>query len=87
MALKENKNKIYFECKCFSDEHHLKFQYDADEKEVYVTTFLNDYRNFYQKLVVALKYLFGYKCKYGHWDVFLLKDTDVCELKKFLEDM
>ena len=67
----------YFECACYSDEHTLKFVYDKKEQEIYTSVFLYDYHRWYQRLWIAIKYLFGYKCKYGHWDTFLMRPEDL----------
>lgn len=71
----------YFECECGSDEHTLRFILSLDDdSEIYSKVFLNDYRSFWQRLVVSIKYLFGYKCKYGHWDCFIMKAEDAQRL-------
>lgn len=74
----------YFECQCMGDEHTLKFAYD--DEDFYVSIFLNQYRGFFEKLWVAIKYLFGYKCQYGHWDTWMLRFNDVGRIKKVLEE-
>jgi len=68
----------FFECACYSDEHVLKFVYDRREKEIYATMFMSDWPQWYKRVWVAIKYIFGYKCKYGHWDTWLMcpKDLD-----------
>lgn len=70
----------FFECTCESDEHTLKFQLDVDEKELWTSVFLYQYRGFFCRLWVAVKYLFNYKCKDGHWDCFILKSEDASKL-------
>ena len=65
----------FFECSCFSDEHTLKFTYDEEDNHLYTSVFLSE-RTFLKRVWFAVKYIFGYKCKYGHWDCFLLKEED-----------
>jgi hypothetical protein len=67
----------FFECRCGSDEHTLRFILDVDDNCFYTTVYLNSYKTWYRRLWVALKYLFGYKCKYGHWDCWILSADDV----------
>ncbi len=74
----------FFECQCFSDEHTLKFILDTEYKEIYTHVFLNEY-SIYNRILIAIKYIFGYKCKYGHWDSFLLKPEDAKRLISLLE--
>lgn len=75
--------KEYFECACHSDEHTLKFVYDPDENELYTSVFLNEDR-FFHRVWNGLKYIFGYKCKYGHWNCWLLRPEDVDRLLKLI---
>jgi len=76
----------YFECQCYSDEHTLKFLIDEEEKDLYVSIFLNQYRNIFKRIWVAIKYVFGYKCKYGHWDTWMLREEDFKRLQQLLKE-
>lgn len=69
----------FFECICGSEAHTLRFQLD-DDVELYTSVFLNQYRGFFGRLWIAIKYLFGYKCRYGHWDCTMLKLEDADRL-------
>lgn len=66
----------YFDCKCESPEHTLRFSYDPEDNEIYTEVFLCQYRNPFQRIWTALKYVFGFKCKFGHWDCWLMKEED-----------
>jgi len=81
--------KEYFECTCDSDEHRLVFQIDDTEDdwppEVWAGAFLHTYKGFFKRIWVAIKYVFGYKCKYGHFDCFTLKPEDAPRFKQMLE--
>ena len=63
-------------CSCFSDEHNLQFTYDEEDKVIYTTIYLHQYRSFFKRVWVAIKYIFGYHCKYGHWDTFNFDPED-----------
>ena len=67
--------KKHFECKCYSPEHRLTFFYNIDDG-LMASIFLNEYRRWYQRIWVAIKFVFGYKCRYGHWDTFMMKEED-----------
>lgn len=71
----------YFPCQCHSDEHHFWITYDPDENELSLEVHLSTYRSFFKRLVVAVKYLFGYTCRYGHWDSCLIRHQDIKRLK------
>lgn len=75
----------FFECACYSDEHTLKFGYDPEDNEMYTSVFLNQYHNVFKRIWVALKYVFGYKCKYGHWDCFIMRPEDAERMKGLLD--
>ena len=72
-------------CACHSDEHTLKFGYDPEDNELYTSVFLNHYQNVFKRVWIALKYVFGYKCKYGHWDCFIMRAEDGERLKSLLD--
>jgi hypothetical protein len=83
-------NTEYFECRCFSDEHTLKFMIDDGkanngfaeyEPEVFCGVFLED-RSFFKRLWDGIKYIFGYKCRYGHFGNWILRTEDVERLEK-----
>jgi len=73
----------HFQCECGSDEHTLKFSLDEltgdiEELEIWTSVFLHsEYHGFWGRLWIAVKYLFGYKCRYGHFDCFIMRPPDV----------
>jgi hypothetical protein len=78
-TVKDNKT-YYFQCDCSSQEHTLGIEFDTDEKEVCFHVQLCQYRNIFQRIVVAVKYVFGYKSKYGHWDTTLMNEEKFMDL-------
>ncbi len=72
--------KEYFECKCVSEEHLLRFSLDEENNELYSEVHLRQWRSWYKRTWVGIKYIFGYTCKYGHWDCNLFKDEDISRL-------
>ena len=76
----------YFDCDCYSSEHTLRLIYDPSEypeESISFNVFLNQYRNFLGRIWIAIKYVFNYKCKYGHWDSFNLKKEDLDHIATF----
>lgn len=83
-----NSRTEFFECVCTTDEHTIKFKLDTygpDNIELYTSVFLSQYHGFLGRLWIAIKYLFGYKCKYGHWDCTMLKLKDADRLIELLQ--
>ena len=77
----------YFECACGSDEHTLKFILNKDDNEIYTNIFLTQGEGFFGRAWVGIKYAFGYKSKYGHWDSFILKSKDAKRLRNLLDEL
>lgn len=73
-----------FECVCYSDEHALKFILDPEEPSLCISIFLHK-RNVFVRIWLAIKYVCGYKCKYGFWDCWELRREDTERLRCLLE--
>ena len=63
-----------FICDCEDIEHQLVVSRDVDEKELTLSIHLSQYQNFFQRIWVAIKYVFGKKSIYGAWDVIILNE-------------
>jgi len=80
----------FFVCECNSDEHTLRFMLDpgsskpGDYADLGTSVFLWEWR-WPKRLWIALKYLFGYKCRYGHWDCFTLRLEDAERLRALVD--
>lgn len=77
--VQDNKT-YYFQCDCSSQEHTFGMEFDAAEKEVVIHVQLCQYRSIWKRLVVAVKYVFGYECKYGHWDTTMMNEEKFMDL-------
>jgi hypothetical protein len=75
-------------CSCDSDEHQLNFRYftDKDDTNLYCTFHLVPERNILKRILKAVKYVFGYKSKYGHFSEVILDDAKVQELKFIIKN-
>ena len=60
----------FFVCDCYSDEHTLRFTYDPEDNDLWAGVYL-DRKRWFVRLWVALKYVFGYQCKYGAFDCYI----------------
>lgn len=76
----------YFDCRCHSPEHTLRMWLDDDPGDpcVYISVFLAE-DPWYRRVWTGIKYIFGYKCRYGHFDEFLLRDDDLDRFISLLE--
>ena len=67
-------------CNCHNLEHHLIFHFDPDDNYnefMYVNMNLNHYLPWYKRIGLAIKYIFGYKCQYGHYNEVVLDRKQV----------
>jgi hypothetical protein len=78
----------YFECRCGSSEHTLRFTLDKDPEDpsIYADVYLNQYRTWWKRFWVGVKYIFGYRCKYGHWDNWILVRSDAQRLRDMCDE-
>lgn len=73
-----------FVCKCENTEHQLIFStIDGDsDREVFVSVHLTPEWNIWKRIKMAIKYIFGYKCCYGHFDEFIFNPDDADRLQE-----
>ena len=78
----------FFECVCSTEEHTIRFKledYGDNNATLYVSIFLDQYYGFFGRIWIAMKYIFGYKCKDGHWDCIMMKAEDADRLIELLK--
>lgn len=76
----------YFECRCHTPEHTLRIWFDDEPGDpcVFASVFLAN-GPWYKRFVSGVRYIFGYKCRYGHFDEFILRPEDCDRLMGILE--
>ena len=74
-------------CECKSAEHQLLIRYFEDDlgSDVYLEPHLVTHNNFFKRIVVAFKYIFGFKSKYGTWDEMVVNKYNYQPLKNIIE--
>jgi hypothetical protein len=75
----------HFDCDCQSAEHIFRVTsedaWDPDfPPDLFLTLQLNQYRSVFKRFITAVKYLFGYECRFGHWDVVTINQDDLNRL-------
>ena len=68
--MEEQENPSLLICKCNSSEHQIIIYHEEHENLFHCSIHLNSNLGFWKRLVLGIKYIFGYGCKYGHWDEF-----------------
>ncbi len=86
MKTEEFKETEVFICDCNSIEHQAKFYYWKGENydTFNILIHLTTYKNVFKRIWYALKYIFGYKSRFGAWDEFLMSSDDQKKLYEFL---
>jgi hypothetical protein len=83
-----------FLCDCGGLTHSLCFKYfipqpkdDPEDNQIYVSMGSEDYRTFWQRLVVSVKYLFNRQPeKDGFFNITSLRAKDMDRLARFIEN-
>lgn len=76
----------YLECACDSTEHVLRFTLDRESDEIYTDVYLNPWLPWHKRAWRALRYVFGYRCKYGHWDCTIINREGAKKLRAILDE-
>jgi hypothetical protein len=78
----ENMKPEIMICECSSTDHQLVLLPFEDEhsKEVFIHVHLPT-QPFWKRFVRGIKYIFGYKSRYGDFDEILLTDKHVPQLE------
>ena len=74
-CMKEKEVIKLFMCQCGSTEHVVIAQYWPDDDDVYLSVHLAPL-SFWQRMKNGIKYIFGYRSKYGDFDEIILKHED-----------
>ena len=81
--------KEFYICDCESAEHQFILGYFPDdephEKSLYLTPHLVTYDNILKRIWIAIKYVFGYRCKFGHWDEVIIAPNEAERIKLFID--
>lgn len=75
----------HFDCSCHSPEHTFKLTFDPEDGELYLTPFLANWYPWYKRVYAAIKYVFGYKSKFGHFDEVVVDPNKRAQLFDIIE--
>ena len=81
-----DEHAISVTCACHSAEHNLQLAYydDADDWELFASVHLVS-RGLLSRIWTAIRYVFGYRCRYGEWEELLIGTRDAREVIEFLQ--
>lgn len=75
------KEPVVLICDCNSSEHQIIVTADKDKGLVFCHIHLAS-RGFFRRLINGTKYIFGYSCRFGHWEEFLFKKEHAVKLRE-----
>lgn len=76
------KDEKWYVCECSSLEHFFVVSFDETEEwndYVFINVYLSQL-SFFQRLINGIKYIFGFKSKYGSFEEILLNKEKVQDL-------
>lgn len=75
---------IVVQCSCWWAEHEMGIAWLDDLGEFSFTTRLCTWRNVFQRMWHALKYVLGHKSRFGAFDEILVEKRDARKIARFL---
>lgn len=76
-------NSHYITCSCNSSEHTARIIDDGED--LYLEVQLVKNNNIFKRIWLAIRYILGYNCRYGHWDCTIIDDKEGKKLYHFLK--
>lgn len=82
---KDTERGLILQCACGLNEHQVVFLYWNDEDpEMYMSPHLHPFP-FWTRLWLGIKYVLGYRSRYGDYPGLVLGKQDIEELRAFLD--
>lgn len=81
--------RMVLDCDCMSPSHMVLFEmikWDDMDTDLIISVQLYQYRKWYQRLWLGIKYVFNLVDKNGHWDCTLVNKTTAKALISLLEE-
>lgn len=79
-----------FVCDCGDVSHQFIVSWYPDDEDwndlLYVQVHLNQSCNFWKRLWYGIKYVLGYKCRFGAFDEILLDKNSAARLRNSLDE-
>lgn len=78
----------YFDCQCESLTHMVRFEVSCwdDDVELLISVHLSQWRGFFGRTWLAVKYVLGFDRDSGDYDVTMLKHEDIDRLSSMIDD-
>ena len=74
-----------FICECLNTEHQIIMSYDNDFDTVWCSIHLIPESNIFKRIWKGIKYIFGYRSRYGHFDEFIFRKQAADKLQDIVK--
>ena len=82
--------QVMIPCECHTPEHTLyltlHYPHKEEEADLFVTYFLDSDIGFWKRFLTGIKYIFGYKCAYGHFGSTIITTQYAAEIKDVVDE-
>jgi len=75
----------YFDCCCSDFGHVIRFSFDAEDGDLYLSVHLHQWEPWYKRVWAAIRYVFKKDKTYGHYDTTMLRPEDFGRLHSLLD--
>ena len=87
--MKENKTDVELDystilCSCHTPEHMLLLNFNKEDQEIYLSYHLCSLP-FWERLITGIKYIFGYRSKYGEYGEFIISKYNYKQFKTIID--
>lgn len=76
-------DELFVTCKCTSPDHLVRFTYEPEDRELYVTVHLAPLP-FHKRLWNAVRYVFGRRSRYGDHEEVLVPEHSAIQILELL---
>lgn len=74
------------DCSCYSNEHIILLEGFKEDKEIILSIHLARLP-WYGRIWHAIKYIFGYGCKYGNFEEIIITEKNAKKIKEYIENV
>jgi hypothetical protein len=77
----------FFLCECGSVEHQFVVTIDPEDEhqECWIEIHLNPLYGFWKRAWLAIRYVFGYHCKYGNFNTVIIDGNNAVRLRDLMQ--
>ena len=86
MNYKSNFSLHRFECECGTFDHNMRLEVDKETGAIVLSIAMNNWRSLWQRIWLAVKFIFKSTERYGHYDTVELNQSDYNRLRYLLDE-